>query len=292
MSGTSESQDGRAPTLGHARIALLEVRRESELASLVRRHGGEPIGVPALREVERDCRREVERAALLFEQTPEAPVVILATGVGLERWLAVARPDQRDTLRHGLARSTIVCRGPKPIAVLKREGLPVHVRAEPPHTTAELLKALEVVQVANRDVIYVHDGGGLRTVPESLVQRGARVLEIQPYEWALPADLEPLRGLVRAVVAGEVDAVAITTQIQAKHLFEVATSMGLRDALREALGGRVLVAAVGPTCARMLTELGAPPHVVPAQGKMGPLVLALAEALSRGGVSARPRATS
>lgn len=285
-----DSPDGRAKTLGHARIALLEVRRESELASLVRRHGGEPITVPALREVERDCTREVQEAALLLART--APVVILATGVGLERWLAVTPPAARDALREGLARSTIVCRGPKPIAVLKREGLPVHVRADPPHTTAELLTALCAVEVADRDVIYVHDGGGLRTVPEALIHRGARVLEIQPYEWALPADLEPLRGLVRAIVAGELDALAITTQIQAKHLFEVAASMGLRDALREALGGRVLVAAVGPTCARMLTELGAPPHVVPAQGKMGPLVLALADALNRGGASPTPRATS
>ena len=293
MSSLSNPPDGRAPTLGHARIALLEVRRESELASLVRRHGGEPIAVPALREVERECRREVEQAAVVLGRTPEpGPVVILATGVGLERWLALAEgSDARAALRQGLSRSTIVCRGPKPIAVLKREGLPVHVRAEPPHTTAELLVALSGLDVTDRDVIYVHDGGGLRTVPEALAGRGARVLEIQPYGWALPEDLEPLRGLVRALVEGEVDALAITTQIQAKHLFEVASSMGLRDALREALATRVLVAAVGPTCERALAELGAPAHVVPAQAKMGPLVLALAERLNRDGASASPRAT-
>jgi uroporphyrinogen-III synthase len=293
MNSVSNPPDGRAPTLGHARIALLEVRRESELGSLVRRHGGEPIAVPALREVERDCQGEVEQAAVLLQKTSDrGPVVIFATGVGLERWLALAeRNGARDALRQGLSRSTIVCRGPKPIAVLKREGLPVHLRADPPHTTAELLAALSGVDVTGRDVIYVHDGGGLRSVPEALGRRGARVLEIQPYGWALPENLEPLRGLVRALVAGEVDALAITTQIQAKHLFEVATSMGLRDALREALATRVLVAAVGPTCERALAELGAPAHVVPAQAKMGPLVLALAERLNRDGASASPRAT-
>src|SRR5580698_3265728 len=118
MSSLSNPPDGRAPTLGHARIALLEVRRESELASLVRRHGGEPIAVPALREVERDCRAEVEQATVLLARlgrvAERGAVVVLATGVGLERWLAVAEAGgQRDALRQGLLRSTIVCRGPK-----------------------------------------------------------------------------------------------------------------------------------------------------------------------------------
>ena len=53
----------------------------------------------------------------------------------------------------------------------------------------------------------------------------------------------------------------------------------LRD-LVDALNDRVVVAAVGPTCARTLEELGAPAHVVPEQSKMGPLVLALAKHLS------------
>src|SRR5579863_4816425 len=74
--------------LGGARVALLEARMESELASLVRRHGGNPLCVPALREVEREC---ADDAALAIDaaQNPGA-IVVLATGVGLARWLAVA----------------------------------------------------------------------------------------------------------------------------------------------------------------------------------------------------------
>jgi uroporphyrinogen-III synthase len=178
-----------------------------------------------------------------------------------------------------LAECTVVCRGPKPVAVLKREGLPVHIRAEPPHTTTELLAALDAVTVDQRDVVYVHDGGALRIVPEALAGRGARVAEIQPYEWALPENLDPLRELVHLIIAGGVDAVAITTQVQARNLFAVASALGAVEALREALRERVVVAAVGPTCARALAELGAPPHVVPGQAKMGPLVMALAERL-------------
>jgi uroporphyrinogen-III synthase len=267
-------------SLGGARVALLETRMESELASLVRRHGGEPVCVPAMREVERDCAAE---AALAIDAVARgSAVVVLATGVGLQRWLTVAAALGRDAaIREGLARATVVCRGPKPVAVLKREGLPAHVRAPAPHTTRELLDALTPVDVRDRDVVFVHDGGGSRVVPEALSERGARVLEVRPYEWALPEDVAPLETLIARLIAGEIEALAITTQVQARNLFAVADAMGSRAALIDALRGRVVVAAVGPTCARALEELGAPPHVVPEQSKMGPLVLALASHVGR-----------
>src|SRR5258708_29648301 len=75
-------------SLGGARVGLLEARMESELASLVRRHGGEPVCAPALREVERDCVDEARRA--VDSAHCSGAVVVLATGVGLARWLPVA----------------------------------------------------------------------------------------------------------------------------------------------------------------------------------------------------------
>jgi uroporphyrinogen-III synthase len=269
----------RRDSLDGARVALLESRMESELASLVRRHGGEPVCVPAMREVERDCAAEAGPA--IDALSPPGAIVVLATGVGLQRWLTVAAGLGRDAaVRDGLARATVVCRGPKPVAVLKREGLTAHVRAPAPHTTKELLDVLAPIEVRDHDVVFVHDGGATRVVPEALAARGARVHEVQPYAWALPEDLAPLEALVASLVAGELRAIAITTQVQARNLFGVAESLGKRAALVHALTTRVVVAAVGPTCARTLEELGAPAKVVPEQSKMGPLVLALADYLS------------
>jgi uroporphyrinogen-III synthase len=257
------------------RIALLEARMESELASLVRRHGGEPVCVPAMREVERDCADDVARAHTAL--MGDGAVLVLTTGVGLVRVLRVATAiGVGPGFRAELVRAIVVCRGPKPIAVLKREGLPVHVRADAPHTTKELLAALEGVLVADREVVFVHDGGGSREVVGALARRGARVVEVQPYGWALPEDIGPLRGLVETLIRGEVDALAVTTQAQARHLFAVADTMGARDAMTRALRERVVVAAVGPTSARALAQLGAPAHVIPEQGKMGAMVVALA----------------
>jgi uroporphyrinogen-III synthase len=263
-----------------ARVALLEARRESELASLVRRHGGEPVCVPALREVEREC--SASAAAAVDACARPGAIAVLATGVGLDRWLKVATSLGRgEELRAALVRATVVCRGPKPVAVLKREGLVAHIRAASPNTTRELLDALEGIDVRERDVVFVHDGGGARTVPDALAKRGARVAEVQPYEWAMPEDVGPMRDLVSRIVSGGVDAVAITTQVQAKHLFEIAEGMGLRELLAEALRSRTIVAAVGPTSARVLSDLGAPPHVVPEQTSMGAMVVALTRHLAR-----------
>jgi uroporphyrinogen-III synthase len=265
-------------SLQGARVALLEARRENELAQLVVRHGGVPICVPALREVDIDCTPEAARA--IDAAGRPGAVVVLATGVGLDRWLSIAAALGRGPEIHGaLARATVVCRGPKPVMVLKREKLTAHFRAPPPHTTSELLVCLEAVVVRDQDVAFIHDGGGSRAVCDALEQRGARVFDVQPYGWALPEDTEPLRALVRSIVSGGVDAIAVTTQVQAKHLFDVADSMGARAALAEALRAHVVVAAVGPTSARALEQLGTPAHVIPEHSKMGPLVLALARAM-------------
>jgi uroporphyrinogen-III synthase len=266
-------------SLGGASVALLEARMESELAALVRRHGGEPVCVPALREVERDCAAEASHAADAI--SAGGAVVALATGVALERWLRVAESLGRGAeVREGLARSTVVCRGPKPVAVLKREGLPVHVRAEAPHTTADLVAALLTVEVQGRAAVVVQDGGASPAVPEALAARGARVIEVRPYAWAPPEDPAPLRALVRRIADGGVEALAITTQAQARYLFDAAREIGLADAMAAALRGRVVLAAVGPTCARALEALGVPPRVTPAQPRMGPMVVALAAALT------------
>ena len=266
-------------SLHGARVALLEARMESELSSLVKRHGGEPVCVPALREVECDCTESASRA--IDAALRQGAIVVLATGVGLARWLAIADTLQRGgELRRALASAKVVCRGPKPVAVLKGEGLVAQVRAAAPHTTRELLEALDGVEVRDHDVVFVQDGGGARAVPEALAARGARVVEVQPYAWALPEDLSPLRALVSSLAAGQIAAIAFTTQVQARHLFSVADAMGSRGALAEALRSRVTVAAVGPTTASALAELGTPPHVTPAQSSMGAMVVALAKKLS------------
>ena len=87
----------------------------------------------------------------------------------------------------------------------------------------------------------------------------------------------PLERLVGEIIDGRVDAIVITSQIQSRHLFQVAATIGKTRELTEALNARVVVAAVGPVCAAALRSVGVIPHVQPAHPKMGPMMIALAD---------------
>jgi uroporphyrinogen-III synthase len=76
--------------------------------------------------------------------------------------------------------------------------------------------------------------------------------------------------------------VLFTTQVQVRHVFDVAARRGVSEELARALREHVLIGAVGPTVAQALAQRGVCPHVVPEHPKMGHLVVALAD---RGGSS-------
>jgi uroporphyrinogen-III synthase len=92
------------------------------------------------------------------------------------------------------------------------------------------------------------------------------------YEWALPDDVAPLERLVTDVVAGSVDAVVFTTQVQVRHLCEIAGRSGRVPALINALNTRTVVASIGPTTSAALMGRGIVPRLEPVRPKLGPLV--------------------
>jgi uroporphyrinogen-III synthase len=272
-------------SLNGARIALLEGRMSDELAGLVRRHGGEPRCAPAVREVALAC--DGEGLTLLGELAAGAfAAAIFQTGVGASALLAEAeRAGLLGALLEALRRGAVVCRGPKPAGALRRHGVtPTHLAAAP-YTTDELVAALDGLDLRGAPVFVAHYGERNTALVEALRERGAHPAELCLYEWRLPEDLAPLRALVGTLVEGDVDALAVTSQVQARHLFQVADEMGLRERLARSLAGRVVVAAVGPTCASALRALGVEPDVVPDSPKMGPMIVALADHLAARGAA-------
>lgn len=264
------------------RIALFESRLSTELSQLVRRSGAEPVCVPAVRERRRSVPAEVN--ALLDEVVAQpSPVFVFSTGVGVSALFEEARAVGRTAeLRDAISRGASVCRGPKPVAALHQEGLAALVRARAPFTTAELLEALSPLEVRDRLVVLVHYGEANQPLLAALRARGARLRELTLYAWELPEDTAPLGQMIEDLVQDRFSGAAFTSQIQARNLMTVAEGLGREAALVAALRSRVVVAAVGPTCARALTELGVPPHVVPETPKMGAMVSALVAQLARG----------
>jgi uroporphyrinogen-III synthase len=264
-------------SLGGKRIALLEARMSGELSSMVERLGGSPYSVPAVRETPLE---QPEETARFVDSLCKGrfDIVVFMTGVGATALLREAEKFGRlDSALSALRRATTVCRGPKPVAVLRRHDVQVNATAAEPHTTTELLESLDAVGVKGRTVALVHYGERNETATGGLKRRGAVVDEICLYEWRLPDDVAPLERLVNDIVEGTVDAVAVTSQIQIRHLFQIADRLGKRQALADALTRDVVVAAVGPVCAAALRSHGVVPHVQPSHPKMGPMLLALAD---------------
>jgi uroporphyrinogen-III synthase len=260
----------------------------NELARLVEKHGGQPLCVPAMREAAEVPVAPV--APLLSELAAgEHEVVIFMTGVAVSLLFEQAEhAARRAELVASLRRITSVCRGPKPSAALRGFGVPPTLMAREPFTTAELLDALADMDLKGKRVLLFNYGERSETLSATLLARRADLREHWLYRWQMPEDTERLEALVQRIVARDVDALAVTCQIQFRHLHAIAARLQLEHELIAALNDRVVVGAVGPTCRAILEAYGIEPNVMPEHPKMGPFVAALMRHLDQ--LAERPSA--
>jgi uroporphyrinogen-III synthase len=261
-------------------VAILETRLGQQFSELVAKRGGTPLHAPALAEV-----ADVDRAAIarLVEDLESHPprVAIFQTGVGTR-----ALFDATDALGLTkrfldlLAKTVVAVRGPKPAGALRARNARIDLAASDPFTTAEVLAMLAQTPVAGERVVVQRYGVTNAELEEALKARGARVTEIPTYRWSLPEDTAPLVGLMDALERRSVDAVAVTNAAQVYNLFDLAARLGRADALRAGLN-RTLVASIGPVSSDALRKLGVTVGLEASPPKLGPLMTALDEALSR-----------
>jgi uroporphyrinogen-III synthase len=260
-------------------VALLENRVRDKLADLVRKHGGRPFSAPALAEVP-DIDTAYISSLLQDWLAKPAKVVIFQTGVGAKALFETTDAlDLTDRLLRLLSESLVVARGPKPTAVLRSRGVRIDLTAKEPYTSAEVLEALGPVALQSERVIVQRYGEPNVELDKALEARGATVIEIPTYRWAMPANTRPLVGLMDALARGEIDAVAFTSASQASNLFRLAEQLGRGDPLRTNLS-KTLVASIGPVCTKRLEELGVVVGVEAHPPKLGPFVQALDDALT------------
>jgi uroporphyrinogen decarboxylase len=275
MSQQELAAEGREQ-FGGLRVAAFESRRAAEMARLIERFGGRPHVSPALREVPLDHNREaVDFAHRLI--TGEVGVVIFLTGVGFKYLLDVVdKHIPRQRYLDALADIVTIARGPKPTAAMKELGLTPTHRVPAPNTWREILTTIdESVPIAQQTVGLQEYGQTNSSLIAGLEARGAHVIRVAVYRWALPEDCRPLEQNIRDIVAGRIDVVLFTSAHQVVNLFQAAESLDLREPLRAALP-RCVVASIGPTTSEMLRDYDVPVDIEPAQGKMGQLVAAAA----------------
>lgn len=258
-------------------VAGFENRMGPEMTGLIERYGGRPMVTPAMREVPLEDNRE----ALQFGErllAGHVDMLILMTGVGLDTLVHVLKTvHPLESITEALGRITLVARGPKPVAVLKQLGLAPTFTVPEPNTWRDLLKTLDTdCPVLGLRVALQEYGASNAELLEELRERGATLMRVPVYRWALPEDLDRLREALSHIASGEVDVLLVTNAVQVDHVMQVLKKDDRVDPFRQALK-RMVVASVGPTASERLRQHDWPVDLEPSHPKMGTLVKETAE---------------
>src|SRR2546423_12128754 len=110
-------------------------------------------------------------------------------------------------------------------------------------TAEELRPRLEREELAWRRVAVQHHGAANRELVERVRSRGAQVIELFGYRWALPEDVGPVLRLLDELREGRLDVTAFSSASQVENLFTVADDAGCGGALAGWLSRRTVTAA-------------------------------------------------
>jgi uroporphyrinogen-III synthase len=265
------------------RVAVPATRRATETAALIRRWGGDPLVGPLLEEVPVADEAPMRAATEGIIAAPAGWSVHL-TGVGTRAWITRAEAwGLREPLLAVLRAARIVARGPKSRKALAEYELTPEWTPSG-ETSVEIGRWLAPQLTADDTVALQLYGEPLPALTEALAATGAEVFEVAPYRWSLPTDpakRADSQGVVAAIAGAEVQAIVVTSAVQATNLFAVARELGMEPALRRALTDRIFTAAVGQVSRSGLEREGVPVDLVAEPARLGALIRALAEASGR-----------
>ena len=259
---------------GGMTVVAFESRMADQMAALIARYGGNPLVAPSLQEIPLEDNAE----ALNFAKDLMAgnvDLLILLTGVGTRTLVDVWRTRlPLDAIQQALTNTTLLCRGPKPIAALKELGLKPHITVPEPNTWRDILHTLDEwgrEGLAGLRIAIQEYGTTNTDLVQGLTGRGARVISVPVYRWALPDDVEPLRRALRNIVDEQASVVMFTSAAQVDHIVKLLGTIGELEGFRDALR-KTMVASIGPITSQRLRHHHFPVDLEPSHAKMGILV--------------------
>src|SRR6266446_4146687 len=277
-----ESPTEQESSAGFANLTVVafESRLARETATLIERYGGRPLIAPSMREVPLD----ENPAALEFGQkllANQIDVAIFLTGVGVRALVRVldGRLPRKD-LTDALARITTVVRGPKPAAAMRELGLEPSISIPEPNTWREVLSSVSAaIQLKGRNIAVQEYGVSNHDLIAGLEARGARVMRVPVYRWALPEDRGPLFSALREIAQHHADVALFTSATQVTNVLQIADADGIVDAVRDGFRSMV-IGSVGPVCTQALKSRGIHVDIEPEHPKLGHLVKTVASRAS------------
>lgn len=255
-------------------VVAFESRMGDQMATLIARHGGKPMVAPSLQEIPLENNTE----ALDFAEhlmAGNVDLLILLTGVGTRTLVDVWKTQfPLEAIQQALTSTTLVCRGPKPIAALKELGLKPHITVPEPNTWRDILDTLDEHKpegLSGLRIAVQEYGTANPDLTQGLIERGAQVRSVAVYRWALPDDVEPLKRTLRSIVDGQASVVLFTSAAQVDHVVKLLDDTEKLPAFRDALE-KTMVASIGPVTSQRLRDHHLPVDFEPSHAKMGILV--------------------
>jgi len=233
------------------RVLSLESRRGPEMATLIRKQGGEPFVASSMRETPLEDDAKLVDFGQRFLRRDFDGFVFL-TGVGARMlWKALLAHFPEAALKEALNSVTKIVRGPKPSAALRELGFTPDVQVPEPNTWRELLETMR--RRPEKRLALQEYGESNQELIAGLGAQGREVTPVRVYRWEMPQDLAPLREAAATLIAGGFDVVLFTTSMQVVNLMRIAESEGIDQQVREALRS-AFVGSIGPTTTRALNE--------------------------------------
>jgi len=260
------------------RVLSLESRRGPEMATLIRKQGGDAFVAPSMREIALDQHEEAFAFADRLLRG-DFDCLILLTGVGTRLlWKTLLTRYSESDLKAAFHRLTLVVRGPKPSHAVRELGFVPDVQVPEPNTWRDVISTMRGSPETR--LALQEYGESNASLIEGLRALGKEVTPVRIYGWDLPEDTAPLRQAAAKLIAGQFDVVLFTTSTQVVNLMKIAREEGIEQQVLESLKSSC-VGSIGPTTSETLEDYGIKPDFEPSHPKMGLLVNESAAAAAR-----------
>ena len=258
-------------------IAVTAERRAHQQVKYLEARGAIVRWVPVLRTVEGASRTDLndETSRVIADGID---LLIAPTGQALTWWLDTVPAADREQLGRVLAAARVMTRGSKASSAARRNGLTVVWQA-PNELVSDLVEHLASMDLEGSRCAVLLDGNDDHEVANSARDRGADVVELDVYRYAIPDDVGDIDRLVDDIIAGQIDAVTFTSSPAIRHLRSIAFDSGrLREldaAFTEAACRPVVV---GPVCAATAAAASWGQIIEPATARLVPMLDAVVAA--------------
>lgn len=258
-------------------VGVTAERKARELGEALARRGARVRYGAAMHTVPVPEDGEVAAATARVLDGP-VDFAVVVTGAGFRGWLEAAEHNGvRDRLVEHLSAASLLARGAKAQGAIRGAGLRESWVA-PTEEVADVRDHLLGHDLSGRRIALQLHGDPMEALRAELSAAGAEVVAVPVYRWTDPVELGPLDQLIDAIIAGEVDALPLTSAPAAANLLGRADRTGRGQQLRESLGRGVLIACVGPVTAAPIAAAGLP-HVMPERSRTRALVKLVSEQL-------------